>query len=303
MAEILQIEHLVKQYRKAKVRAVNDISFSVEAGEFFCLLGINGAGKSTTINMVCTLLSKTSGDVRLAGYTLGKQDHEIRKSIGVVFQGNVLDNVLTVKENILLRSTFYGLSQHDAKKRLKMLAAQLSMKSFLGRPYGSLSGGQRRKCDIVRALMGSPKILFLDEPTTGLDPQSRIELWETIHQLREDHQMTVFLTTHYMEETEQADRVAIVDQGNLLCLDTPQRLKSTHATDLLKLVVQHGSEQQLEALLPSFTKKVDTYLVKIEDPAAAIALLVKAEPFIHSFEMQKGNMDHVFVNVVGREAE
>jgi ABC-type multidrug transport system ATPase subunit len=303
MGTVLEINNLVKRYRNSGANAVDDISFEVREGEMFCLLGVNGAGKSTTINMICTLLQKTSGSVALNGYVLGKDDALIRKNIGVVFQGNVLDGVLTAEENILSRASFYGLGQSQASQRLDYLAAQLSMAGFLKRRYNRLSGGQRRKCDIARALLSEPKILFLDEPTTGLDPQSRIELWETISQIREADKMTVFLTTHYMEETENADRIAIIDNGKILCIDTPQRLKTEYSNDILRLVVKPGCNAELEKRLSDFELVADTYVIKMKNGLEAIDLLAQTKPYLDSFEMEKGNMDNVFLNVVGRKAQ
>jgi len=309
---VLSIRNLVKRYNSSDVNAVDDISFDVYAGELFCLLGVNGAGKSTTINIICTLLEKTKGGITLDGSTLGKDDNDIRQKIGVVFQGNVLDGVLTAKENILTRAAFYGLDKSEAKKRTAYLAEKLSMTSFLNQKYEKLSGGQRRKCDIARALLAEPKILFLDEPTTGLDPQSRIELWETIDEIRKNDQMTVFLTTHYMEETDTADRVAIIDSGKVLCLDTPQRLKTEHSNDTLKLVVKEGCNEKIERIIKSnengqyiksFELIADTYIIKMKNGIDSIDLLPKAKPYLDSFEMEKGNMDSVFLNVVGRKAE
>jgi multidrug/hemolysin transport system ATP-binding protein len=301
MAEpILRINNLVKRYGVSKINAVDGIDFEVYPGELFCLLGVNGAGKSTTINIICTLSQKTSGNVFLGNLALGKDDDAIRRSIGVVFQGSVLDAVLTVEENILSRAAFYGLNGYEAKMRLKYLSDRLSMKSFLNRRYAKLSGGQKRKCDIARALLANPKILFLDEPTTGLDPQSRIELWETITDIRKESKMTVFLTTHYMEETENADRVAIMDNGKVLVIDTPQRLKTEHSTDVLRLVVKEGCNEDLEQHLDDFELIADTYIVKFKNGIDAIDFLPKVEPYLDSFEMEKGNMDSVFLNVVGR---
>ena len=300
---ILSVKNLVKQYDNSGVRAVDGIDFDVFAGELFCLLGTNGAGKSTTINIICTLLEKTSGDITLNGLTLGKDDDEIRKNIGVVFQGNVLDGVLTVKENILSRSSFYGLDKAQAKKRLEYLAERLSMTKFLDQKYERLSGGQRRKCDIARALLAEPKILFLDEPTTGLDPQSRIELWETIEEIRKTEKMAVFLTTHYMEETENADRIAIIDGGKVLCIDTPQKLKTRYSHDTLKLVVKDNQNEEVERYIKNYEKIADTYIVKMEQGIHAIDLLSQIKPYLDSFEMEKGNIDSVFLNVVGRKAE
>ncbi|MGL5972732.1 MAG: ABC transporter ATP-binding protein [Oscillospiraceae bacterium] len=299
MNKVLEVKNLVKQYNHSPVRAVDGINFDVERGELFCLLGINGAGKSTTINIICTLLTKTSGDIILDGKTLGVDDDEIRKSIGIVFQDNSLDKVLTVEENILSRGKFYGLTKEEAKNRLNVLSENLSMSSFLKSRYGRLSGGQRRKCDIARALLAKPKILFLDEPTTGLDPQSRMDLWETIEDIRKKENMTVFLTTHYMEETENADRVAIVNKGKVLCINTPQKLKTIYSPDLLRLVVKEGLNNELEKHLTKYKLVSDTYTIEFKNGIESIDLLTKVKPYLDSFELEKGKMDHVFLNVVG----
>jgi len=300
---ILQVEHLTKRYKSASSNSVDDIHFEVYSGELFCLLGVNGAGKSTTINMICTLIEKTGGSIVLNGLTLGKDDDGIRQSIGVVFQSNVLDSVLTVEENILSRAAFYGLNKADAKKRMNYLAERLSMTDFLNRRYSRLSGGQRRKCDIARALLAEPKILFLDEPTTGLDPQSRIELWETIEDIRKESQMTVFLTTHYMEETEHSDRVAIMDYGKILVIDTPQRLKTEYSNDILRLVVKRDCNAEIKKYLRDYELIADTYIIKMKNGIDAIEILPQVKPYLDSFEMEKGNMDSVFLNVVGRVAQ
>ena len=300
------MENLVKRYATGSKNAVDGISFEVRAGELFCFLGVNGAGKSTTINIICTLVEKTSGEVHLSGFTLGKNDNEIRGSIGVVFQQSVLDDVLTVEENILLRAAFYGFDRGKAKKQLGEVAERLSMTGFLNQKYEKLSGGQRRKSDIARALMAEPKILFLDEPTTGLDPKSRIELWETIEDIRKESKMTVFLTTHYMEETDHADRVAIIDRGKIIAMDTPQRLKTEFSTDTLKLVVKEGRHSEMEKILNGrkpYRLVADTYHLNMKNGLDAIDFLPEVKPYLDSFEMEKGNMDSVFLNVVGRTME
>ena len=193
---IIEVKHLTKKYDQHL--AVNDISFSVEEGELFALLGENGAGKSTTIHILCTILKKNQGDVCICGYTLGKDDDEIRKNIGIVFQNSVLDPKLSVQENLMTRGSFYGMKKVEIQRRLAEFETYFEMQSLWKKPYGTLSGGQKRRVDICRSLIHDPRILFLDEPTTGLDPKNRKLVWEYIHFLRKEKKMTIFLTTHYM---------------------------------------------------------------------------------------------------------
>ena len=203
MEKAIQVEHLVKQYKEHT--AVDGISFEVGKGEFFSLLGENGAGKSTTINILCTILEKTGGRVKIYGHELGRDDDSIRDLIGIVFQNSVLDRELTVKENLFTRGSYYGLNRKQVLDRIEPFMEGFELKDIWNRKYDRLSGGQKRRVDIVRALINEPKILFLDEPTTGLDPKSRRMIWDHIRKLREEKTLTIFLTTHYMEETADAD--------------------------------------------------------------------------------------------------
>jgi len=213
LSHIINVSNLKKNY--GNVKAVKGIDFHVNEGQLFAFLGPNGAGKTTTIDIICTLLKPDSGAVTVNGYTLGKQDDKIRKNIGIVFQDNLLDNLLTVKENLYTRGSFYGLSKKELLVAVEKAARAADVESFYNRPYGKISGGQRRRADIVRALVNTPKILFLDEPTTGLDPQTRKSVWDTIRNLQKGTGMTVFLTTHYMEEAAKADYVAVIDNGQI----------------------------------------------------------------------------------------
>jgi len=304
MDNVIEIKNLVKVYKSGAVRAVDDVTFNIGQGELFAFLGVNGAGKTTTINVLCTLVAKTSGEVKVCGFELGREDNEIRKSIGVVFQQSILDNELSAMNNLYIRGGFYKLSKTEIEKRVTGLIKKLGMQEFIDRPYGKLSGGQRRKTDIARALIGHPKILFLDEPTTGLDPQSRIDLWDTIEQIRKDYKTTIFLTTHYMEEVDGADRVAIIDSGKILCIDTPQKLKSKYSTDEVRFIAKSGSGTDVEKLLKKgkyeYELAVDAYVVKLKRAVEIIADLAEFKPYLESFEVKKGNMDSVFLNVVGR---
>lgn len=231
MSNIIEVKNLVKNYKD--VHAVNDISFTVEEGSFFAFLGINGAGKSTTINILCTVLEKTAGNVKIGGYDLDKEKNKIKELIGIVFQGSVLDKQLTVKENLESRASYYGLNKKEIAKRIESLTQTFDLSEILKRKYGTLSGGQRRRVDIARALINRPKLLFLDEPTTGLDPKTRLQVWEIIHNLRKETGLTVFLTTHYMEETVDCDNVVIIDSGKIVANDSPHNLKKIiHQTAL-----------------------------------------------------------------------
>ncbi|HHW89850.1 MAG TPA: ABC transporter ATP-binding protein [Clostridiales bacterium] len=299
---IIKVKNLVKRYNNS-VSAVNDISFEVEQGQLFAFLGRNGAGKSTTINIICTTLSKTSGEVLVNGLRLGKDDEKIRHNIGVVFQNGVLDKLLTVKENIITRASFYNLSKDVILERLDAVVELLDMKDFVNRRYGKLSGGQKRKADIARAIINRPKILFLDEPTTGLDPATRIKVWEIIDFLRKNENMTIFLTTHYMEEADKADNIAIIEQGKIIIQGTPNQLKEKYSSNILKVMPKNGKEELKEKLSDldlQFEFKVDQFIIKIQDSMDALRILQNIQDYIKNFEVLKGNMDNVFLNVTGQ---
>ncbi|MDD3713041.1 MAG: ATP-binding cassette domain-containing protein, partial [Candidatus Izemoplasmatales bacterium] len=222
MEKIINVENLSKNY--GEVKAVKGIDFYVEKGSLFAFLGPNGAGKTTTINILSTLISMDSGKVEINGIKLGEHEDLIRSSIGIVFQEGVLDPLLTIKENLEVRGSFYGISKDKLKERIESALEIAGITNIANRRYGILSGGQKRRADIARALINSPKILFLDEPTTGLDPQTRKNVWNTIMYLKNNENMTVFLTTHYMEEAEKADYVVIIDNGQIAAKGTPSYL-------------------------------------------------------------------------------
>ena len=232
MGNIIEVSGLKKSY--GNVRAVKGIDFSVDRGTLFAFLGPNGAGKSTTIDMVCTLLAPDFGKVVIDGFMLGKDDAAIRGIIGVVFQGHVLDPLLTVRENLLTRARFYGITGGRAREAANAAAVAAGAAEFADRRYGKLSGGQKRRADIARALVNTPKILFLDEPTTGLDPKTKGDVWRTITELQRETGMTVFLTTHYMEEAA-ADYITIVDNGEIAVHGTPYELEKRYSTDTMRL--------------------------------------------------------------------
>ena len=228
---ILACQNIEKSF--GGVTLIQNASFHIEDHEKAAMVGINGAGKSTTINILCTVLEKTSGNVKIGGYDLDKEKNKIKELIGIVFQGSVLDKQLTVKENLESRASYYGLNKKEIAKRIESLTQTFDHSEILKRKYGTLSGGQRRRVDIARALINRPKLLFLDEPTTGLDPKTRLQVWKIIHNLRKETGLTVFLTTHYMEETVDCDNVVIID-SNLKESEMRIKSKSKTADRLLK---------------------------------------------------------------------
>lgn len=305
MEKVIEIKDLVKRYKDSQINAIDGISLDVYKGELFSFLGINGAGKSTTINILSTLVRKTSGSVKVCGFDLNTHEHDIRNSIGIVFQGNMLDGNLSVKDNLFTRAAFYNITKPAAKERIDFLCERLSMTEYLGKRYGTLSGGQRRKCDVARALLAKPQILFMDEPTTGLDPQSRIDLWKTVEQLKKEDGTTVFLTTHYMEEVNASDRVAIIDKGKLLCVDSPQLLKNKFSNDVIKLTPILEKAAELEELLKEqkleFKHVADTYVVSCKNALELVKFIASVKNLLAAAEISKGDMDSVFITVVGRK--
>lgn len=299
MSEIISVQHLKKYYKD--VKAVDDISFTVEKGELFGFLGVNGAGKSTTINMLCTLQRPTEGKAFINGLELGRDDEKIKKHIGIVYQNNCLDNRLTVQENILFRGGLYEKDKQKLQKDLKSVIEILDLSDVLKRPFGKLSGGQKRRCEIARALIHTPDILFLDEPTTGLDPATRKSVWETVATLRKEMKMTVFLTTHYMEEAAKADHIGIIDSGHLVEYGTPFSLKETYAKDKLNLIPKPECKQKIIEELKKANLKYrileERIMVKIESTISTVPLLLKLEKMLQGFEVIQGTMDDVFLNV------
>lgn len=303
MTFAIKVENLCKQY--GEQQAVKGISFTVEQGTLFAFLGENGAGKSTTIEILCTLLKKSSGQVTINGFTLDASNGnaDIRKSIGVVFQQSLLDERLTVRENILHRGKTYGLSKAQLTDNYQFVSTYLHLEDIEKKKYGTLSGGQKRRADIARALIHRPNILFLDEPTTGLDPQTRQFVWQAIKQLQLETNMTVFLTTHYMEEAAVAHQVTVLKQGKIVAQGTPDALKTKYAYDSMALVFQNAQEgvKFLEENAISYTENQGIYTIRLTSTLQALPLLKKAEPLIASFEVIKGSMDDVFLHIMAEE--
>jgi len=303
MEKIIEVKSLVKNYKD--VKAVKGINFYVEKGTLFSFLGTNGAGKSTTIDILCTLLEPCEGEVIINGYELGENNYKIKRSIGIVFQESVLDPMLTVYKNLKIRGEFYRFSKQKLKERIKDVTKVAQLEEFLHRPYGKLSGGQKRRADIARALINTPEILFLDEPTTGLDPKTRKDIWETIRCLQKEKGMSVFLTTHYMEEAEQSDYITIIGNGEILEKGTPLELKQRHCRDLLKLVPRdlERLKRVLKILQISFLQKGEIIEIKLDSTMAAIPLVNRLKPYVTNIEVVNGTMDDVFLDITGRESE
>ena len=294
-AHIIEIEHLKKSF--GDVKAVNDLSFNVRQGELFAFLGVNGAGKSTTISIICGQLDKDAGNVTVCGESIEHGLDKIARRLGVVFQNSVLDQALSVRDNLRSRAALYGINGADFKKRLAELAELLDFGDLLGRTVGKLSGGQRRRIDIARALVHKPEILILDEPTTGLDPQTRKLLWEVVSDLRKKENMTVFLTTHYMEEAADADYVIILDSGKIAAEGTPLALKNRYTGDFITI---YGlTDAQIDELDMPHESLRDAIRVAVPDAAAATALIIKHPDLFRDYEITKGKMDDVFLAVTG----
>lgn len=301
MERIIEISNLHKSY--GSIKAVNGLDFYVEEGKMFAFLGPNGAGKSTTIDIICTFLKPDSGTVKVDGLTLGRDDVKIREIIGAVFQDGLLDNLLTIEENLKIRGAFYGLKGMELKRAVKRTAEITGVTEYLKRPYGKLSGGQRRRCDIARALINTPKILFLDEPTTGLDPQTRKAVWKTITEIQKQNKMTVFLTTHYMEEAAGADYVIVIDNGKIAAKGTPSELKEIYSSD--KLILSTKNTEKISALLDeiklSYTVIADTFEVALKSTMEALPVINACKDCLTGFEVVKGTMDDAFIAITGKE--
>ena len=301
MEKMIEVTGLQKSY--GNIKAVNNISFYVESCKLFAFLGPNGAGKSTTIDTICTFLKPDGGEVKVDGHILGKEDDAIRRIIGAVFQDGLLDRLLTIEENLSTRAALYGLKGRTLANAVNRAAALAGVTDLLKRPYGKLSGGQQRRCDIARALVNTPKILFLDEPTTGLDPQTRKNVWETILNLQKESGMTVFLTTHYMEEAAEADYVIVIDNGEIAAKGTPSELREKYASDRLYLICSDA--EAIRSLLDEkqipYAQNADRIIINIAKTMDALPLICDTKPYITGFEVTAGTMDDAFIGITGKE--
>lgn len=299
MENVIEINHLNKSF--GEVRAVQDLSFRVKRGELFAFLGVNGAGKSTTINIMCGQLGRDSGSIIIDSQELDGNVDAVKSKLGVVFQSSVLDKALNVRENLESRAALYGIVGSAFEARLSELAQMLSFEDLLKRTVGKLSGGQRRRIDIARALLHKPDILILDEPTTGLDPQTRKTLWSVISDLRRKDNMTVLLTTHYMEEAADADFVVIIDGGRLIAEGTPLELKNKYTGDYITLY--GASEDTIKKLGIPYEPLRDAYRLLVPNTAAATELIIRHPEVFRDYEITKGKMDDVFLAVTGKKIE
>ena len=295
--DIIRIENLSKSY--GRIKAVDNISFKVKEGEFFSFLGLNGAGKSTTISMMCGCLSKDNGKIFIDGLDIDKNTDGIKRRLGVVFQNSVLDRPLSVRENLKIKAAMYGITGPDFQKRYDNLSELLDFGELSDRSVGKLSGGQRRRIDIARALIHDPRILILDEPTTGLDPQTRKMLWRTLDILRKEKNLTVFLTTHYMEEATDSDYVVIIDSGKIAAHGTPLELKNTYTTDFV--TVYGVSEDEIKRISDKYTKVVNGYRITVSDTKKVTDMIISDPEIFKDFEVVKGKMDDVFISVTGKK--
>lgn len=299
MRDIITIDHLSKQF--GEVKAVQDLSFRVREGELFAFLGVNGAGKSTTIHIMCGQLKKDGGKIAIDGADLDGGADPVKQKLGVVFQNSVLDGALTVWDNLESRAALYKITGAAFKKRFSELDALLGIGEFKKRAVAKLSGGQRRRIDIARALLHRPRILILDEPTTGLDPQTRKLLWGVIARLRQEERMTVFLTTHYMEEAAEADFVVILEGGKIAAEGTPLSLKNRYTGDFITL---YGvDEETVMGLGLPYEKIPGGFRLSVSDTAQATRLILAHPEVFRDYEVTKGRMDDVFLAVTGRQPE
>lgn len=283
--------------------AVDNISFEVEEGSIFGFLGPNGAGKSTTINTLCTIQEKTSGDMKINGLDVSTQMAQVRNNIGIVFQEPTLDEKLTIEENLKLHCDFYNVPKKEVKSRIDFVLDLVDLEQRHNSPVKNLSGGMKRRAEIARGLVHFPKVLFLDEPTTGLDPQTRSNVWEYIYKLQKEKKITIFLTTHYMEEAEICNKIAIIDKGKIIAFDTPFNLKKQYTSTVMRL--ESDQPEVIVGFLDQhhmkYKKDGDFVMVNINDYDDFLAILSANKQYIKDLEVKKGSLNDVFLNITGKE--
>lgn len=299
MKSIIQIKNLKKHF--GEVKAVDDISFSVEEGELFAFLGLNGAGKSTTINIICGVYEKDDGEVLIDGVSVTDADNGYKAKLGVVFQESALDRKLSVKDNLESRAALYGIFGAEFEKRFDEIDALLHVKEFKNKPVEKLSGGQRRRADIARAIIHNPKILILDEPTTGLDPQTRKYVWETLDYIRKTFNTTVFLTTHYMEEAADANNIVILDCGKIVAEGSPLFLKNKYTGDFIR--IYNATEADVKKMNVKYETLPEGFKIEVKNTEEATGLILKYPEVFKDYEITKGRIDDVFLAVTGKKLE
>lgn len=295
---MIEVNNLKKSFGLKEV--IKGINLHIQEGSFCALLGVNGAGKSTTIDILCTLCCFDAGSVKLNGYERYKEDEKIREHIGIVFQTSALDQLLSVKENLILRSRFYSMSKKDRNERIQTIADLLELNDIMEQKVATLSGGQKRKCDIARALLSKPSLLILDEPTTGLDPNARVQIWNCIKSLQKHQKLTIFLSTHYMEEAAMGDHIIILDHGLIIEEGTPLALRDKYTFDYLILYPYRLNA--LAAILQdkqiSFLKRQDQIIIKIPTCFDAFQIVQQVRMYINSFEVKLGSLEDAFLNIL-----
>lgn len=301
MKKIVEVSGLIKSYQNKRI--INNIDFSINQGEFVALLGPNGSGKSTIISILCGLLQFDSGDIRICGYRENENNMELRQHIGVVFQNSVLDDILSLRNNLLLRCGFYNLKKKQAYLRIEELISLCDLKDFIDQKVSTLSGGQRRKGDIARALIANPRLLILDEPTTGLDPQSRLQIWQTIENLQKNNTMTILLTTHYLEEAEKASQIIMIKHGKMIAQGTVATLTKQFVSGTLRIY-----SNDLEMLQHVLKKNNITYVTKGNSVEIALSMkenplsiLKKIEMYVRNFEVHLGTLEEAYFKIMKEE--
>ena len=298
MGKILEIKNLKKYF--GDVKAVDDISFSVNEGELFSFLGLNGAGKSTTKNIVCGVCDKDFGEIWIDGENVEKSD-QYKSKIGVVYQDSVLDKRLSVKDNLESRAALYGIFGKDFEKRIEEIDKLFDIKQLFKRSVGKLSGGQRRRIDIARAIVHNPKLLILDEPTTGLDAQTRKTVWQALNFMRKEFGTTIFLTTHYMEEATDSNNIVIIDNGKIVAQGSPLALKNKYTGDFVKLY--NTTEKKIKKLKMPYEVLPECFKIEVKNTAEATDLILKYPDVFKDYEIEKGKIDDVFLSVTGKKIE
>lgn len=301
MKNIIEVKNFTKNYGQTK--AVDNISFNVESGSIFAFLGPNGAGKSTTINTLCTILDKTSGSLKIDGKEIDSHKDYIRSIIGVVFQDETLDEKMTVEENLRMHCIFYNIPSSLIDGKINFVLNLVDLKERKKAMVSGLSGGMKRRVEIARSLLHLPKVLFLDEPTTGLDPQTRTNIWDYIVKLQQEREMTIFLTTHYMDEAEISDHVAIMDYGKIIAFDRPSALKKKYTKDIASITSTDG-DKLAEILMNNnlvFEKNDNVFDLEITDLSLFTGIIGEHHGMISDLEVRKGTLNDVFLEITGKD--